>query len=74
MTPEQDKQRWLASLADLEASVRAWLAEYAEAGDIEFMKEDMLLNEEQVGYYKAPLVTPCSWHGRLRHPHRQSNT
>lgn len=56
MTPEQDKQRWLGNLQDLDVKVRGWLAEYAAEGDIEVSTEDVLLNEERVGYYKAPQV------------------
>lgn len=55
MTPEQDKQRWLDSLRDLEMQVRGWLAEYNDDG-IEVQTEDILLNEDAVGTYKASQI------------------
>ena len=56
LTPEQDKQRWLDHLRNLGELVQEWLAEYANAGDIVVETEDILVNEEQVGYYRAPLL------------------
>lgn len=56
LTLEQEKQRWLTHLQTLGGMVQGWLAEYAEEGDIEVQTEDIQLNEEQVGYYNAPLV------------------
>lgn len=56
LTPEQDKQRWLENLQNLSCMVQEWLAEYAAEGVITVQTEDILLNEQQVGHYKAPLV------------------
>lgn len=56
LTPEEDKQRWLDYLRSLGGMVQGWLAEYAKGGDIEVQTEDILLTEEQVGSYKAPLL------------------
>ena len=56
LTPEQDKQRWLDHLHKLGGMVQEWLAEYANAGDILVQTENILVSEEQVGHYSAPLV------------------
>lgn len=54
-TPEQDKQRWLESLRELEKLVRGWLAGYIDDG-VDVQTEDVLLNEEAIGTYTASQI------------------
>jgi hypothetical protein len=56
LTPEEDKERWLENLRKLGEMVEDWLDEYAKNGDIKVQTEDILLSEEQVGTYEAPLI------------------
>jgi hypothetical protein len=49
------KREWLASLEAFYHEIEQWLAEYTASGKIEIERSEILLEEEQLGKYRAEM-------------------
>jgi hypothetical protein len=53
---KKERDRWLQNLADLHATLRGFLQEYINSGQIQFESHPVTLTEENIGTYTAPEV------------------
>ena len=49
-----ERDAWLRHLSELYGQIESFLAEYIKAGEIKVHYNDIDLNEENIGSYKAP--------------------